>query len=255
MGAAIRTHIARRVGRWVRSRPADIAWPRGVVSFTFDDFPKSALATGGAILESYGFRGTYYAALGVAGRTGDMGKLHDLDDIRTAHAHGHEIACHTYSHLDCSRASSRAILADIAENKAVLAALIDGAALTNFAYPFGGLSLAAKQLLSAHFDTCRGIGGGINRGTVDLANLGSSRIYHGEFDMAALRRLIDENRSVGGWLIFYTHDVAATPSRYGCTPGDLEAVVAYAAQCCEVLPVRAVVPRFSAARQPAPIAA
>src|SRR5579862_392377 len=157
MRGSVRTHVARAVGRWVRSRPADIAWPQGVVSFTFDDFPKSALSTGGAILEKYGLNGTYYAALGLAGSTsGDMGPLHDQGDIRAAHARGHEIACHTYSHLDCSQAPPRAILADIEDNAAALSALIDGAALANFAYPFGALSLAAKRVLSAHFDTCRG---------------------------------------------------------------------------------------------------
>ena len=244
MQGSIRTHVARAVGRWVRARPATIAWPRGIVSFTFDDFPKSALSAGGAILERHGLHGTYYAALGLAGGSGDMGPLHEAGDIRAAHAAGHEIACHTFSHLDCSRAASGAITADIAANAAAMAALIEGARLVNFAYPFGGLSLTARRLLAPRFVTCRGVGGGINRGTVDLANLSSVRLYHGDFDESALRRLIEENAAVGGWLIFYTHDVAAAPSRYGCTPGELEAIVACAAQCCEVLPVRMVAARL-----------
>lgn len=259
MRGSFSTHLARTVGRWVRARPANIAWPRGVVSFTFDDFPKSALSAGGAILEKYGLRGTYYAALGLAGSDGDTGALHDLDDIRAAHARGHELACHTYTHLDCSRAPVRAVLAEIAENAAALSALT-ASAPTNFAYPFGALSLAAKQALSSRFASCRGVSPGLNNGAVDLADLRTHRIYDGEFDETGLRRLIDRNSALGGWLIFYTHDVAAAPSRFGCTPAQLEAVVAYAAQCCEVLPVRAVVPRVAAApptsrRQPTPIAA
>ena len=42
-------------------------WPGGVVSFTFDDFPRSAWSNGGAVLEEYDVRGTYYAAMGLAG--------------------------------------------------------------------------------------------------------------------------------------------------------------------------------------------
>lgn len=246
MRGSISTHLARTIGRWVRSRPARVAWPGGAVSFTFDDFPKSALSAGGAILEKYQLRGTYYAALALAGSDGDMGRLFDADDIREADARGHELGCHTHSHLDCSQAASRAILGDIADNAAAFAALIDGFAPENFAYPFGALSLGAKHALASRFASCRGIhGGGINSGTVDLANLSSARIYHREFDEAALRGLIDRNNAIGGWLIFYTHDVAASPSRYGCTPEQLETIVAYAAQRCDVRPVRDVVAGLS----------
>lgn len=241
MQGSISTHLVRTVGRWVRSRPARVAWPGGAVSFTFDDFPKSALSAGGAILEKYRARGTFYAALGLAGSDGDMGPMFAPDDIRAAHRRGHELACHTYSHLDCSQAAGRAILADIAANAAAFATLIDGFAPVNFAYPFGALSLGAKHALASRFASCRGVGGGINSGNVDLANLCSAKIYHGEFDEGALCRLIDQNQAIGGWLIFYTHDIAAAPSSYGCTPEQLETIVGYAAQRCRVLPVRDVV--------------
>ena len=39
-----------------------------LISFTFDDFPRSALTVGGEILERHGARGTYYASLGVMGK-------------------------------------------------------------------------------------------------------------------------------------------------------------------------------------------
>src|SRR5262249_36925320 len=106
--------LARAAGRFLRSRPARVAWPAGAVSFTFRDFPKSALATGGALLEKHGRRGTYYAALGLAGTTGDMGPIGDADDIRVAHRAGHELACHTYSHLNCASVRPGRIVSDIA---------------------------------------------------------------------------------------------------------------------------------------------
>ena len=34
-----------------------------LISFTFDDFPRSALEAGGQILRAHGVRGTYYAPL------------------------------------------------------------------------------------------------------------------------------------------------------------------------------------------------
>ena len=76
---------------------------------------------------------------------------------------------------------------------------------------------------------------------LDLTERLANHVYAGDFDEAKMRLLIEENRSVGGWLIFYTHDVVETPSAYGCTSEQFEAVVAYAARYAPILPVRDVV--------------
>src|SRR5215469_15892880 len=69
--------LPREIGLLMCSRRVSLAWPGGVVSFTFDDFPKSALATGGAILERYRARGTYYASLKLAGAETVLGPMFD----------------------------------------------------------------------------------------------------------------------------------------------------------------------------------
>ena len=248
MNGSIASHVARRIGRLWRVRPGHVAWPGGVVSFTFDDFPKSALSAGGAILEKYRTRGTYYVALGLAGSDGNQGPIADLAEILSAHQRGHELACHSYSHLDCSRASAAAIADDLRRNGAAFAALIDGFGPRNFAYPYGRYLLPAKRLVAPRYDSCRGTSGGSNHGTVDFADLRGTSIYAPQYDEGALRRLIDRNRTVGGWLIFYTHDVGETPSPYGCTPRQLEAIVDYAARCGAVLPVGDVLASLSGGR-------
>jgi Polysaccharide deacetylase len=92
------------------ARPAPVTWPGGVISFTFDDFPESALAAGGDILEGYGARGTYYASL--KSPRSDRLRPGFHEDIRAAHRAGHEIACHTYTHPDLHRMTRRMILAE-----------------------------------------------------------------------------------------------------------------------------------------------
>jgi hypothetical protein len=126
----------------------------------------------------------------------------------------------------------------IDDNAAALAGVLDGAAPTNFAYPFGGISLSAKSALHGRFASCRGTGRGINQGTVDLADLFSTSLYNDTFDRERLCRLIDDAQAGGGWLIFYTHDVCEKPSPFGCTPAQLQSIVAYAAENAPVLPVR-----------------
>jgi peptidoglycan/xylan/chitin deacetylase (PgdA/CDA1 family) len=244
MAGSIASHIARRIGRLRRARPADIACPGGAVSFSFDDFPKTALATGGAILEKYGLRGTFYAALGLAGSGGNVGPIAELAEIREAHERGHELACHTYSHLDCSRAAAPEIIAEIDRNREAMAALIDDFAPSNFAYPYGRYVTSAKRLVAPRFASCRGTSDGINHRRADLADLRGTRVYAPQFDENATRRLIDRTCELGGWLIFYTHDVTETPSRFGCTPRQWESTVAYAAERTAVLPVRDVLARI-----------
>ncbi len=246
MSSSLPLRVARKLARcnlgWlVRSHSAWVAWRGGVVSFTFDDFPKSALSAGGAVLAEHRVHGTYYAALGLAGTHDLLGEMFEPDDIRAAAAQGHEVACHTFQHLNCNRTPTPRILADIDENAATLAALMRGFEPVNFAYPYGELSLAAKRALGERFVTCRGIGRGLNCGTTDLADLRATKIHNEGFDLAAFRDLIDRNCALGGWLIFYTHDVCDSPSPYGCTAAQLDAIVAYATGRCDVLPVRDVV--------------
>jgi peptidoglycan/xylan/chitin deacetylase (PgdA/CDA1 family) len=238
MRSSIAARLAREIGGFLSTRPAKVRWPGGVVSFTFDDFPRSAWVHGGAILEAHDVRGTYYTAMSLAGTVNHLGPMFEVDDLRAAHAHGHEIACHTYNHRDCRRASPAEILAEIEENTAALSAALDGAPIDNFAYPYGAVSLSAKSALRDRFASCRSTGQGINRGTADMADLLGVRIYAGSFDRAALCQLIDDNQSADGWLIFYTHDVSETPSDFGCTPEQLRTVVAYAAENSPVLTVR-----------------
>ena len=160
--ASLSTHLARKLGHFILTRPQKVKWPGGVVSITFDDFPKSSLDTGGPILESYGVRGTYYTAVGLAETYGNLGRMFDHGDVEAAHRSGHEIACHTFHHLDCGRNKTAALLTDIDENAAAIEGLTGGYTPTNFAFPFGGISLSAKSALSHRFASCRGIGEGVN---------------------------------------------------------------------------------------------
>jgi peptidoglycan/xylan/chitin deacetylase (PgdA/CDA1 family) len=208
-----------------------------MVSFSFDDFPKSALAAGGAILERHGARGVYYTAAGLQGGDSELGPLFDLEDLRQARSAGHEIGCHTYSHIDCAASTPAALLEEIRLNATVLARVLDGKGPSNFAFPFGAASPEARRTLRPRFSTCRGIGPGLNTSAGDLAELKANRIYHRDYDLTRLCALVDQACATGSWAIFYTHDVADTPSPYGCSPAQFEAIVAYAAASCPILPV------------------
>jgi len=141
------------------------------------------------------------------------------------------------------RAAPADIAAEIDRNGAMLTELL-GERPANFAYPFGGISQTAKAAAHCHFASCRGTGRGLNRGTVDLADLRSTSLYARDFDRDRLCGLIDEAKAQAAWLIFFTHDVAEQPSDFGCTPKQFDAIVAHAAANTSVLPVRDVLTRL-----------
>jgi hypothetical protein len=55
----------------------------------------------------------------------------------------------------------------------------------------------------------------------DLHFLRATPLISVQIDRDGINRVFDSAIETGGWLIFYTHDVVASPSSYGCTPDPL----------------------------------
>ena len=219
-------------------KPYLIRLKQPIVSFTFDDAPKTACTHGGAILGRYGYLGTYYCAGDLLGKSHpSLGVYCDAEDVRALIREGHEIGCHTRSHLDCQTAPRAEIERDMADNRKLFAEEFDQT-LTSFAYPFGVVTLGAKLAASAQYSSARGIRPGINRNVADLAQLKAISVYS-NLQLDVFQRIIEETRQSRAWLIFYTHDVDEEPSAYGCTPSEFEAVVRLVYDSgCEVLPIK-----------------
>lgn len=64
-----------------------------MVSFTFDDVPKSAATVGAPILEEYNARGTFYVAGGLVDEWSGHWTGISGDEIIDLHRKGHELAC------------------------------------------------------------------------------------------------------------------------------------------------------------------
>jgi peptidoglycan/xylan/chitin deacetylase (PgdA/CDA1 family) len=209
------------------------------ISFTFDDFPRSALLEGGRILSKHGVRGTYFVSLNLLGSMSPSGRIASSDELHTLVGAGHELGCHTFEHLDGTRASAEDFERSIAANRSALAGHGIDAAFSVFAYPLDGPVVGIKRAVGRHFAGCRGGGQTCNRDVIDLNLLKAyflDRRAGGTLD--SVRKLIDLNAAAGGWLIFATHDVVPTPSLYGVQPAYLDAVVRFAIESgARVLPM------------------
>ena len=201
-----------------------------MISFTFDDFPVSALVTGGGILRQHGLAGTYYASLGLMASETPTGHIFAAGDLETLAAEGHELGCHTYSHCHAWETPPNLFEQSLAENQRALDRLLPGTQFRSMSYPISCPRPQTKRRSQKYFACCRGGGQSFNVGPTDLNYLNAFFIEQSRDDFGAIQRVIDENTSAGGWLVFATHDVCREPTPFGCTPELFDRVVRHAAQ-------------------------
>jgi glycosyltransferase involved in cell wall biosynthesis/peptidoglycan/xylan/chitin deacetylase (PgdA/CDA1 family) len=221
-------YCRRRIVSLSFRRPFLISPGRPLISFTFDDFPRSALLVGGAILNRLGLAGTYYASLGLLGKETASGQIFFEDDLATLFEQGHELGCHTFSHCDSWEIDTGTFEDSIIENRAALRKLFHGAEFQSFAYPIDLPRPLTKSRIAPYFLSCRGGGQTFNIGKADLNQLSAYFLEKSRGDLQAIRDLIEHNRQACGWLIFATHDISESHTPYGCTPEFFENVVQYA---------------------------
>jgi peptidoglycan/xylan/chitin deacetylase (PgdA/CDA1 family) len=210
--------ISHRLAMHLRVEPFRLRNDTPMVSFTFDDVPKSAATNGAAILEAHGATGTYYVIGGQVGTSSALWDMVDGEDIVDLHRRGHEIACHTFSHKRACDLNAETLCAEIEHNQQYLRSLDPSIQVENFAYPFGYGSFVRKRQLKTEFRSCRSIVPGVNSGSVDLQFLRAMPLIDRRIDRDGIERAFEAAQNTNGWLIFYTHDVADEPSPYGCTP-------------------------------------
>ena len=237
--ARARQRIAGEATRVLFRRQLAVRTPVPLISFTFDDFPRSAFLNASAILGRYGVLGTYYVSLSLAGKQSQMGPMYQPEDLKELARLGHELGCHTFGHCHSWNTPPDMYEKAILENQHALNEVLPETAFQTFSYPFSGPRLAVKQVAARHFLCCRGGGlragrfllrhqpGGqtFNSGTTDLNLLCAFFLEQSRENPGAVKRLIDQNAQARGWLILATHDVRDTPSQFGCTPAFFEQVV------------------------------
>lgn len=221
-----RGKLRRRTVRLQQRRRVTQALERPMVSFAFDDAPVSSATAGRATLEARGLKGTWYISAGLLGTEAAVGRVVDEGDVRALAAAGHEIGCHTFSHLDCGAAAAAQIDADLQRNAESLA---DWGlpSPTTFAYPYGDVSLAAKRAVTGRFALSRALHPGLVAPGADL-NQAPAVSMEGPDGEAIARWWLDRAERRKAWLILFAHGVDAAPSRFGMSAASLERLTDHA---------------------------
>lgn len=228
MNSNILKRILRKLGResakYIAQKIAFLPSENKIVSYTFDDFPLSAINNGARLLEEHNVHGTFYSSLGLAGMDDpNVGILGNRQEILALSERGHECACHTFGHINCAECSSQVIVEDCIRNQK-LAQEIGNLHFNSFSYPFGEFNPSSKRAISNIYLSARTIEPGINVHKIDLAALKSVRLYEST-GMKDLNLWLEKLDETGGWLIFYSHDVSENPSQYGCSTSLFEQIL------------------------------
>jgi peptidoglycan/xylan/chitin deacetylase (PgdA/CDA1 family) len=240
--ARVRRRLETEATRVLFRRQLVVRTALPLISFTFDDFPRSAFTEAGSILRRYGALGTYYVSLGLMGKPSPLGPMFQAEDLKELVHLGHEVGCHTFGHCHSWNTPPDAFERAILENRQALTEVLPGASFQTFAYPHSAPRLAVKKVAGRHFLCCRGGGlkarryllrhaaGGqtFNAGATDLNYLSAFFLEKSRGNPEVVKSLIDQNARARGWLIFATHDVRDAPSPFGCTPDFFGQVVRWA---------------------------
>jgi peptidoglycan/xylan/chitin deacetylase (PgdA/CDA1 family) len=234
----LESRCQRSLARWMGRRQTRIKSTHPVISFTFDDFPRSALYTGGHILREYGAVGTFYSSLGLMNQSGPTGEIFHEADLKALLDEGHELGCHTYHHCHSWTTPSADFERSVQENAKELRRVIPGAAMRTHSYPISCPRPRTKRKLARHFACCRGGGQTFNHDTVDANYLSAFFIEQSASNPGEIMKMIALACKANAWLIFATHDVHTAPTAYGCTPALFKEIVQFSVSSgASILPV------------------
>jgi peptidoglycan/xylan/chitin deacetylase (PgdA/CDA1 family) len=211
LGAKIRRKMTRLFDRKMVYFPKTLG-PR--ISISFDDVPASTTLETANMLDELGIKATYYISAGLMDKQGaHLGGYATKDQIIQMAQSGHEIGCHTFSHLDCAQETQEKIIADLRKN----AQFFKDCGLSppkNFAYPYGEVSRTAKKIMTQRFASARALHPGLIQRYGDANQLPSIGL-EGKVCLNKYEEWLNHASEQNGWLILYTHDIRDTPSKYG----------------------------------------
>jgi peptidoglycan/xylan/chitin deacetylase (PgdA/CDA1 family) len=111
------------------------------VAITFDDGSETDLTSAAPLLESAGFRATFYAIAGWVGRSGYL----SMSQLRELYGRGFEIGCHSMNHKYLSGLNQRELRVEIADAKAHLEDALGGP-VDHFSCPGGFWSAQVARI-------------------------------------------------------------------------------------------------------------
>jgi peptidoglycan/xylan/chitin deacetylase (PgdA/CDA1 family) len=166
----------------------------------------------------------------MCGKNSSVGKIASFQQISKLIEGGHELGCHTYSHVDAWTEPYGDFEKSLDLNESAFKKEFPTVILSSFAYPKGSATGKVKKIIEKRFVTGRGIYWGINVKKVDANLLNACELYCRGKESSVYKRCIqtiDRCIREKGWSIFFTHDISDSPGPFGCTHEVLHSLIEY----------------------------
>lgn len=188
------------------TKAGPLRWDRPMVSITFDDGWQSVHDRALPLLDKHGFPSTQY----VNASSIETPNFMTAAQVRQMHEAGHEIAAHSYTHVDLTSIGADRLDEEMRESSEMLAAA--GFDTNDLAPPYGRSDPQVDWYASKYFDIVRGTEQGINtRQNLESHDL---KVFYvtDETTPDELAAALAETSRVDGWLILVYHQIAAPES-------------------------------------------
>lgn len=143
----------------VAHRRATGEWPASSVALTFDDGFANFYEVAMPLLVRHAFRATLFPVAGHVGGLNDWARpvpelgvrrMLSWGQLGEASREGMEIGVHTRAHADLRRVPTSAVAEEIRASRSAVEERL-GLRVESFAYPFGGVTAAAREVVRREF--------------------------------------------------------------------------------------------------------
>ena len=189
-----------------------------LVSVTFDDGWESIYTTAFPLLQKYGIRSTQYIISGELKEKEYM----SVAQIKAMQQNGHDVACHSVSHVDLVIQTDDELTAQLKDCKDTLSKVFGQ--INDFASPYGSANDKTRKEISKYFRTQRNTVGDISDNISD-ADVNTAKNFN-QYDIIAttirrdtsvaqIKQLLDYATKNNAWVVLTYHQIDDGASQYG----------------------------------------
>ncbi len=185
----------------VLASPVRAETPMAIVSFTFDDAPKSVMSVGLPLMQQAGYPATVYISTRNTAYPGYM----NWEDVAEVAKHGWEIGAHTHTHARLTELRDEEIVLEFETSDTEF--LQHGYRPAVFATPYGSYDDRVLSVVKRYYTSHRAAWpAGANTLQPDPYAVASYEINR-TTTIEEVTRLLENLQKNGGWVVFQLHHV------------------------------------------------